>query len=58
MMLGVLQSNRENVLNALFLFREALKEIETAIQIEDTLKLENILDESQQAYKTLLNTDN
>jgi len=57
MMLGILQSNRENVLSALFFFREALKEIESAIQNEDTLKLKNILDESQQAYKILLNTE-
>ena len=57
MMLGVLQSNRENVLNALHFFREALFEIESAIQNEDALALEKLLDESQQAYKILLNTD-
>jgi prephenate dehydrogenase len=58
MMLGVLQSNHQNILNALFSFRETLNEIESAIQNEDALTLEKLLDESQQAYKTLLNTDN
>ncbi len=58
MMLGVLQSNRENVLNALHKLQSQLTEIESALSSNDFSKLESTLNQSQQAYKTLLNTDN
>ena len=56
MMLGVLQSNRENVLNALHGMQNQLTEIESALSSEDFAKLESILNESRSTYQNL--TDN
>jgi prephenate dehydrogenase len=58
MMLGVLQSNRENVLDTLHGVQSQLSEIESALSSNDFSRLESILNKSQQAYKILLNTDN
>ncbi|MBI5945435.1 MAG: prephenate dehydrogenase [Chloroflexi bacterium] len=54
MMLGVLQSNRENVLNALREMQDQLAEIEAALAAEDFSKLESLLKESQSKYQTLV----
>ena len=56
MMLGVLQSNRENVLNALRGMQSQLAEIEAALSAEDFAKLESLLNEAQTKYYSL--TDN
>lgn len=53
MMLGVLQSNRENVLNALQGVQKQLAEIEFALTSENFTKLEIILNQSRTAYQTL-----
>jgi prephenate dehydrogenase len=53
MMLGVLQSNRENVLNALHGMQNQLAEIESALSSEDFKKLESILNEAQSKYQKL-----
>lgn len=53
MMLGVLQSNRENVLNALHRMQSQLAEIEAALSAGDFAKLEIILDEAQTKYQSL-----
>jgi prephenate dehydrogenase len=53
MMLGVLQSNRENVLNALHGMQSQLAEIESALSSSDFSKLENILNEAQSKYQSL-----
>ncbi|MDD2922000.1 MAG: prephenate dehydrogenase/arogenate dehydrogenase family protein [Anaerolineales bacterium] len=58
MMLGVLQSNQENVLNALHEMQNQLAEIESALSSNNYAKLEAILNKSQQSYKTLLNAEN
>ncbi len=58
MMLGILQSNRENVLNALGELKNQLIELESALNLNDFEKLEFILNKSQQSYKALLATDN
>ncbi len=50
MMLGVLQSNRENVLNALHGMQSQLVEIESALSSEDFVKLEFLLNEAQSKY--------
>ena len=50
MMLGVLQSNRENVLNALHGMQSQLVEIESALSSEDFVKLESLLNEAQSKY--------
>lgn len=52
MMLGVLQSNRENVLNALHRMQNQLAEIEAALSSEDFSKLESLLNEAQSKYQT------
>lgn len=53
MMLGVLQSNRENVLNALRGMQNQLAEIESALSSEDFAKLETLLNEAQTKYQSL-----
>ncbi|HEY9151721.1 MAG TPA: prephenate dehydrogenase [Anaerolineales bacterium] len=54
MMLGVLQSNRENVLSALHEFQNRLAEIESVISSNDFPKLESILSEAQCKYQTFV----
>jgi len=53
MMLGVLQSNRENVLNALHGLQKDLANIESALSSEDFLRLESVLNEAQRKYQAL-----
>jgi len=54
MMLGVLQTNQESVLNALHGLQSRLAEIETALSLEDFPKLESILNEAQTKHQTLI----
>ena len=54
MMLGVLQSNRENVLKSLQEFRASLDEIVSAMQSENYIRLESLLNHSRHAYLSLL----
>jgi prephenate dehydrogenase len=54
MMLGVLRSNRENVLNALRGMQSQLAEIDSALSSEDFVKLESILNESQSKYYSFI----
>ena len=51
-MLGVLQSNRENVLNALHGMQSQLAEIEAALSSEDFTKLESLLNDAQAKYQS------
>jgi prephenate dehydrogenase len=53
MMLGVLQSNRENVLHALQGMQTQLAGIESALSSKDFVKLESILNEAQTKYQAL-----
>jgi prephenate dehydrogenase len=53
-MLGILQSNRENVLKALSVFQQQLSEIQTKLAAGDDQTLENILDNSRAAYQSLV----
>jgi len=53
MMLGVLQSNRENVLNALSEFQNHLSSVKSALENEDYSTLETVLNQSRSAYQTL-----
>ena len=50
MMLGVLQSNRENVLNAIQAFRASFDEMASVLQSENYTRLEALLNESRSAY--------
>jgi prephenate dehydrogenase len=54
MMLGVLQSNQENVLNALHELQHQLAEIESALSSEDFKRLESILTRAQNKYQEFI----
>ena len=47
MMLGILQTNRENVLEAISIFRSNLDSIEQAIRSQDASNLAEILDNAR-----------
>jgi len=51
MMLGVLQSNRENVLTAVQAMQNQLSEIESALSSNDFSRLETLLNEAQWKYQ-------
>lgn len=53
MMLGVLQSNRENVLTALSGLQGHLTEIQSALANEDYATLEDILNQARSSYQAL-----
>jgi prephenate dehydrogenase len=54
MMLGVLESNRENILDAVHGLQEALAEIESVLAENDISKLERLLNEAQDKYRALV----
>ena len=53
MMMGILKSNRDNVLKAIQDFRGSLNEIETILQNENYAELEGILKQSRNSYLTI-----
>ncbi|HLO33177.1 MAG TPA: prephenate dehydrogenase/arogenate dehydrogenase family protein [Anaerolineales bacterium] len=53
MMMGVLQSNRTNILNSIRVFRNSLNELESALQGEDYSGLEHSLDQSRTVYYSI-----
>jgi prephenate dehydrogenase len=54
MMMGVLQTNRGNVLNALHEMQSQLAEIESTLSSDDFSKLESILNEAQKKYQSFV----
>jgi len=54
MTLGILQSNRDNVLKALSLFQQQLSEIQTILTADDFQTLEGILNHSRVTYQSLV----
>lgn len=56
MTLGILQSNRENVLNALSLFQKQLSEIQTKLAADDFQALEGIFNHSRSTYQSLISS--
>ncbi|MBN2115090.1 MAG: prephenate dehydrogenase/arogenate dehydrogenase family protein [Anaerolineales bacterium] len=54
MAMGILQSNRDNILDALQAFRNSLNEIDSALQAENYTQLELLLDQSRAAYQSLI----
>jgi prephenate dehydrogenase len=56
MTMGILQSNRENVLSAILSFRNSLEQIESALQSQDDTQLESILNHSRSAYQLLVSS--
>ena len=53
MMMGILKSNRDNVLKAIQDFRGSLNEIEATLQTENYSELELILKQSRNSYLTI-----
>lgn len=53
MMMGILKSNRDNVLSVIQSFRKSLDEIESALRDENYSVLENILNQSRASHLTL-----
>ncbi len=53
MMMGILQSNRDNLLSAIQSFRNSLDEIELALQNKNYAALESTLNQSQTSYISL-----
>ena len=53
MMMGILKSNRDNVLSAIQNFHNSLDEIEVALQNENYTVLENILNQSRNSHLTM-----
>ena len=52
MMLGVLQSNRENVLEALHRMQNAFTQLEAALQAGDFVKIESLLNKAQSKHQS------
>jgi len=53
MMMGILKSNRDNVLDAIQQFRASLDEIESALQTENYADLEILLNQSRESHAAL-----
>lgn len=53
MMLGILKSNRDNMLDALHGMQAQLAELEAALSSEDFAKLESLLNEARTTYQSL-----
>lgn len=51
MMMGVIQTNRENILNALYQMQSRLNDLELALSSGDYLKLCSMLEEAQGKYR-------
>ena len=56
MTLGILQSNRDNILSALSSFHQSLSEMAAALQTENYQQLEVLLHQSRSAYQSLVST--
>jgi prephenate dehydrogenase len=54
MTMGILRSNRVNILNAIKTFRKSLDQIESMLQDENYMQLELILNQSRSAYQSLV----
>jgi prephenate dehydrogenase len=54
MMMGVLQTNRDNILNSISLFRENLDLLEQALQANDFEKVKSILDTANSRHQKFL----
>jgi len=55
MMLGVLQSNADNILASIANFRQSLDVLEAALQTNNNHALQSALDQSRTHYQTLIN---
>jgi prephenate dehydrogenase len=53
MMIGILKSNRDNILNAIQTFRNSLAKLESALQDENYLQLESLLNQSRTSYHSI-----
>ena len=53
MMMGILRSNRDNVLDAVQSFRQLMDELEFALQNQNFVELEKVLNQSRASYHSL-----
>jgi prephenate dehydrogenase len=53
MMMGILESNRDNILNAVQAYRQSLSEVESALQNENYAELENLLGQAHMSYHSM-----
>jgi len=53
MAMGILKSNKDNILTAIQTFRTSLNEFESALQIENYTQLESLLDQSRSSYRAI-----
>jgi prephenate dehydrogenase len=56
MTMGILRSNRENILSAIQAFRTSLDQIESTMQNENYIQLEQILNQSRSNYQSLVSS--
>jgi prephenate dehydrogenase len=54
MTMGILQSNRTNILHAIQAFRNSLDQIESALQNENYVQVELLLNQSRSTYQSLV----
>lgn len=54
MTMGILKTNRENILNAILAFHNSLDQIEVALQNQDYTQLESILHRSRSSHQLLV----
>ncbi len=54
MMMGILKSNRDQILNAMQNYRSSLNEMETALRNEDYAALEALLSQSRASYHAII----
>jgi prephenate dehydrogenase len=54
MMMGILKSNRDNILKTIRTFRNSLDEVESALQDEDYSQLELFLNRSRTSYHSII----
>ena len=54
MTMGILQSNRDNILGAIQIFHQSLEEIESALHKENYRELERLLNQARLAYQSFI----
>lgn len=54
MMLGVIESNRDNISNSIQRFRESLSQIESALKNDDSRALQALLDQCRDSYENVV----
>lgn len=56
MMLGILQSNRDHILETIQAFQTSLDKLRIALQCQDDVELENLLNQSRSNYQSIIDS--